>query len=94
MNTNRLMRNGVQRRPARPIVGMTIWSSMNSTMISARLRTPFGGFVPSRLPARRKMMMPISAAATAIRATLLKLGKRSFQRRTSLIGGNSSANTW
>ena len=76
------------------MVGITIWSSMNSTIISARLRTPFGGFVPSRLPARRKMMVPISAAATAIRATLLKLGKRSFQRRTSLIGGNSSANTW
>ena len=86
--------NGVQRRPSRPIVGMTIWSSMNSTMISARLRTPLGALVPSRLPASRKMTIPINAAATAIRATLLNVGKRSFQRRISLIGGNSSANTW
>ena len=30
--------------------------------------------------------MPISAAATAIRATLLNVGKRSFQRRMALIG--------
>ena len=66
---------------------------MNSTMISARLRTPVGALVPSRLPASRKMTMPISAAATAIRAILLNVGKRSFQRRIALIGGNSSANT-
>ena len=37
--------------------------------------------------------MPISDAATAMRAILLNVGNRSFQRRTSLIGGNSSANT-
>ena len=35
--------------------------------------------------------MPINAARQAISATLLNVGKRSCQRITSLIGGNSSA---
>ena len=86
-------RNGVQGSPALPIVGRTTCDSMNSTIISARLRIPLGALVPSRLPARKKIRQPIRAATTAIRATLLKVGKKSFHRRMALIGGNSRANT-
>ena len=38
--------------------------------------------------------MPISAARQAISAILLNVGKRSCQRMTSLIGGNSRASTF
>ena len=85
--------NGVHRSPWWPIVGITIWSSMNSTIVSARLRTPVGAFVPSRLPASRKITVLIKVAATAISAILLNVGKMSSQRSRALIGGNSSPNT-
>src|SRR4051812_48334442 len=93
MKMNRLSSSGVQPRPSRPIVCMTTPSSMNSTEISARLRTPFGATSGSRRPASRKTMIPISAAATAIRAILLNEAKKSCQRRTSLIFGKSRPST-
>src|SRR5210317_213829 len=94
MKENRLRRNGVQPRPSRPIVGMMICPSMNSTMDSARLRTPRGAVEPSALPAMRKMTEATTTAAMAMSAILLTLGTTSVQRRISLIGGNSSANTF
>jgi hypothetical protein len=42
MNRNKLSSSGVQFSPALPIVCMTMPSSMNSTEVSARLRTPVG----------------------------------------------------
>ena len=50
---NNVSRNGVHRSPSLPIVCMTIWSSMNSTPVSARLRTPVGATIGSRRAAIR-----------------------------------------
>ena len=38
-------------------------------------------------------MVPISIAATAMAATLLKDGKKSCQRSNELMGGNSNPST-
>ena len=46
-------RNGVHPSPSRPIVCMTICSSMNSTPDSATLRTPVGATSGSRIEATR-----------------------------------------
>ena len=83
-------RNGVQPRPSRPIVCMTI-PSMKSTTASTRLRTPLGALSGSRRDATNSSTTVINAASTAMSAILLKVGKRSRQRMTSLIGGNSRA---
>src|SRR5215208_4163784 len=64
---------------------------MNSTPVSATLRTPVGATIAFRRAAMTKMTMPISAARQAINAILLKVGKMSFHWMTSLIGGNSRA---
>ncbi len=93
MKMNRLSRNGVHLRPDLPSVCITTLSSMKSIVTSARLRTPVGATIGSRRDAIRNNTMPISAAATAIRAILLNVGKMSCQRRISLIGGNSSPST-
>ena len=70
---NSVSRNGVQPSPSRPIVCMTIWSSMNSTPISATLRTPVGATSGSRRAAMQVDARCRSATpGTAIRATLLK----------------------
>ena len=53
-----------------------------------------GAFEPSALPAMRKITDAITAARTEIMATLLNDGNTSLRRRISLIGGNSSANTF
>ena len=66
--------------------------SMKSTMASTRLRTPFGASSGLRREAMNRRVAEITVANTAMRATLLKVGKRSRQRMTSLIGGNSRAN--
>ena len=63
------------------------------TMVSARLRTPFGAFNGSLLPAKVKMAMPMMAAKHAINAILLKLPAKSRQRISSFIGGNVTAST-
>jgi hypothetical protein len=60
---------------------------VNSTPVSARLRTPVGAFNGSFRPASKKIPMPMSAESTAMRPTLLKVGKMSRQRMSSLIGG-------
>ena len=70
---------------------MTI-PSMKSMMDSTRLRTPLGASSGSRREAMKSSVAVISVASTAMRAILLKVGKRSCQRMTSLIGGNSRAN--
>ena len=84
---NRLSRNGVQPRPSLPIVCMTMPFSMNSTEVSARLRTPFGAAWASLRPARMNTSEPSTAAATAMRAILLNELNRSCQRRIELISG-------
>ena len=94
MKMNRLSRNGVHFSPDLPSVCITMLSSMNSIVTSARLRVPVGASIGSRRAASRNNKMPMNAAATAIRAILLNVGKMSCQRRISLIGGNSSPNTW
>ena len=89
MKMKRLSKNGVQPRPDLPRVCITMPSSMNSTVVSARFRAPVGAFFASAREASRKRPMPMSAEATAMSATLLKDGKMSCQRRISLIGGNT-----
>ena len=61
---------------------------------SAKFRTPRGARELSWREARKKITIPTSAAMTAISAILLNDGKMSCQRRTALIGGNSSPSTW
>ena len=73
------------------MVCMTMSFSMNVTVLSAKLRTPVGATSGSFLAAIRNTTMPISAASTAMRPTLLKFEKMSRQRINSLIGGNFSA---
>ena len=82
MKRKRLSRNGVHLRPDLPSVCITTLSSMNSIVTSARLRTPVGATIGSRREARRNNTMPINAAATAMRAILLNVGKMSCQRRS------------
>ena len=94
MKMNRLSSSGVHPRPFLPSVCITMPSSMKSTLTSARLRDPVGASFGFLRVARRNNRMPMSAARTAIRAILLKVGKMSFHRRRALIGGNSSPNTW
>ena len=83
---------GVHLSPSLPIVSM-IRPSMNSTMISARLRTPLGATSGSLRAASTKIVVPMIVAAQAISAILLKVGNRSTHRTTSLISGNSSPST-
>src|SRR6056297_2554829 len=90
MKMNSDSRNGVHLRPCLPIVCMTMPSSMNSIIVSARLREPVGAFIGSRRLAARKSPMPINAASTAISPILLNDGKMSCQRKISLIGGKTS----
>jgi len=62
-----------------------------SEMISINfhaVRTPVGACSGSFWPAVMKMMIPSTAAMTAMSPTLLKPGKMSLQRINSLIGGN------
>ena len=70
---------------------MTI-PSMKSMIASTMLRTPLGAFSGSRREAVHSSATVMSVASTAMSAILLNVGKRSCQRMTSLIGGNSRAN--
>ena len=68
-------RNGVHGRPSLPIVCMTMSFSMNSTPLSARLRTPVGAFSGSLLAASRKTTMPINGREDGDQPDLVEVGE-------------------
>ena len=75
MKMNRLSRNGVHLRPDLPIVCMTMLSSMNSIVTSARLRTPVGATIGSRRAASRNSVMPISGRGDGDQGDLVERGE-------------------
>jgi len=84
---NIVNKNGVQPMPLLPIVSMMMFFSMNSTMISARLREPFGALRASFDAATKNNTVPMTALKIEMITTLLMPGVTSFQRRIVLIGG-------
>src|SRR6266508_3166324 len=94
MNKNSVTSRGVHTSPSRPIVSMTMPSSMNSIDDSATLRTPVGATMGSRLLATQNNAAVTITARTLMTAILLKLGKMSGQTSSSLISGNSRAKTF
>ena len=64
---------------------------MNSTLLSARLRTPVGAFIGSLRPASEEDHDADQRREDGDERDLVEAGKMSCQRINSLIGGNSSA---
>ena len=87
-----------ERRPARPVLAHRLHDDLVLDELDDRSRR--GCARPSARPSASRRAGEEEDArcrsappATAMSATLLNVGKRSCQRRISLIGGNSSANT-